>query len=43
MAIGQVLIDCRESAEASRRLIDLAVAGGGKDNVTVVVASYTFS
>jgi PPM family protein phosphatase len=41
-AIRQVLIDCRESAEACRRLVDLALAAGGKDNVTVVVASYTF-
>ena len=40
--ICQVLIDCRESAEACRRLVDLALAGGGRDNVTVVVASYTF-
>ena len=40
--IRQVLIDCRESAEACRRLIDLALAGGGKDNVTVVVATFTF-
>ena len=41
-AIRQVLIDYRESAEACRRLVDLALAAGGKDNVTVVVASYTF-
>jgi protein phosphatase len=41
--IRQVLIDCRQSAEACRRLVDLALAAGGKDNVTVVVASYTFS
>ena len=41
-AIRQVLIDSRESAEACRRLVDLALAAGGKDNVTVVVASYTF-
>ncbi len=40
--IRQVLIDCRESAEACRRLVDLALAGGGKDNVTVVVATFTF-
>jgi serine/threonine protein phosphatase PrpC len=42
-AIGPVLADCRESAETCRRLIDLALARGGKDNVTVVVASYSFS
>ncbi|MQA29076.1 MAG: SpoIIE family protein phosphatase [Luteitalea sp.] len=41
--ICQALIDCRESAEACRRLVDLALAAGGRDNVTVVVASYTFS
>ena len=40
--ICQVLIDCRQSAEACRRLIDLALAAGGKDNVTVVVATYAF-
>jgi PPM family protein phosphatase len=39
----QVLIDCRESAAACRRLIDLALAGGGKDNVTVVVATFKFA
>ena len=39
--IRQVLVDCRQSAEACRRLVDLALAAGGKDNVTVVVASYT--
>jgi PPM family protein phosphatase len=42
-AIRQVLIDCRESAPACRRLIDLALAGGGRDNVTAVVATCTFS
>jgi len=40
--ICQVLVECRESAEACRRLVDLALAAGGRDNVTVVVASYTF-
>jgi protein phosphatase len=40
--LRQVLIDRRESAEACRRLVDLALAAGGKDNVTVVIASYTF-
>jgi serine/threonine protein phosphatase PrpC len=42
-AIRQVLIESRESAEASRRLVDVALARGGRDNVTVVVAAYTFS
>jgi serine/threonine protein phosphatase PrpC len=41
--IRQTLIECRESAEACGRLIDLALASGGRDNVTVVIASYTFS
>ena len=42
-AIRRSLIECRESAEACRRLLDLALARGGRDNVTVVIASYTFS
>jgi serine/threonine protein phosphatase PrpC len=41
--IRQVLIDCRESAQACRHLVDFALAAGGKDNVTVVVASYSLS
>ena len=41
--IRQVLIDCHESAEACRRLVDLALAAGGKDNVTAVVATFTFT
>jgi PPM family protein phosphatase len=40
--IRQVLIDCHESADACRRLVDLALAAGGRDNVTVVVATFTF-
>lgn len=42
-AIRRSLMECRESAEACRCLIDLALARGGKDNVTAVIASYTFS
>jgi serine/threonine protein phosphatase PrpC len=42
-SIRQALIDCRESADACRRLVDLALEGGGRDNVTVIVASYAFS
>jgi protein phosphatase len=42
-AIRRVLIECRESAEACRCLVDLALTRGGTDNVTVVVANYTFS
>jgi len=39
--IRQVLMDCGRAADACRSLVDLALAAGGKDNVTVVVASYT--
>jgi PPM family protein phosphatase len=42
-SIRRVLIECHESSEACRRLVDLALAGGGKDNVTVVVATFTFT
>ena len=41
-AICRTLIECRDSADACRRLVDLALTGGGRDNVTVVVASYRF-
>jgi PPM family protein phosphatase len=41
--IRRVLVECHPSEEACRRLVDLALERGGKDNVTVVVASYTFS
>jgi PPM family protein phosphatase len=39
-AIRQVLIGCRDSADACQQLVDLALAGGGTDNVTAVVAGY---
>jgi len=42
-AIREVLIEYRDSAEACLRLVDLALANGGRDNVTVIVASCTFS
>ena len=41
--IRQVLMECPISADACRRLVDLALERGGKDNVTVVLAGYTFS
>ena len=42
-AICRVLVECADSAAACRNLVDLALAAGGRDNVTVVVSSYTFS
>jgi PPM family protein phosphatase len=42
-AIREALIERREPAEACRRLIDLALANGGRDNITAIVASCTFS
>jgi len=41
--ICRVLAECADSAAACRSLLDLALAAGGRDNVTVVVAGYTFS
>jgi protein phosphatase len=41
--ICRVLVESPDSAEAGRRLVDAALARGGRDNVTVVVAAYTFS
>jgi serine/threonine protein phosphatase PrpC len=42
-AIRQTLMQSRGAPDACQRLIDLALAGGGRDNVTAVVATYTFS
>jgi PPM family protein phosphatase len=39
-AIAQVLGNHLDPQEASDRLVDLALSGGGPDNVTVVVAQY---
>src|SRR6185369_12911942 len=41
-AIREMLIDCRDSAAACRQLVDLALANGGRDNITVIVASCAF-
>jgi protein phosphatase len=42
-AIREVLIERPGSADACRRLIDLALANGGRDNITAIVASCSFS
>jgi protein phosphatase len=41
--IGSALHDNRSSSEVCQSLINLALEGGGKDNVTVVVARYEIS
>jgi len=40
--IGRVLVERRDSKDACQRLVDLALEHGGKDNVTVIVATYSF-
>lgn len=40
--IAAVLIDAKSSETACQALVDLALAGGGKDNITVVLARYRF-
>ena len=40
--IAAVLADANSSQAACQALIELALAGGGKDNITVVVARYRF-
>lgn len=40
--IAAVLADAKSSQAACRRLIDLALGGGGGDNITVVLARYRF-
>ena len=39
--IAKALAAAPRSSEACTRLVDLALAGGGKDNITVIVAGYT--
>jgi PPM family protein phosphatase len=39
-AIAEVLQASKPSADACRKLVDLALEAGGKDNVTVVLARY---
>jgi protein phosphatase len=39
-SIRAILLERRESDDACRRLVDLALDHGGKDNITVVVATY---
>ena len=39
-AVAAVLAASRSSAQACRRLVDLALEAGGKDNVTVVLGRY---
>jgi len=41
--IAAVLADANSSQAACEALIDLALAGGGKDNITVVLARYRFN
>lgn len=41
--IAAVLADANSSQAACQALIDLALAGGGQDNITVVLARYRFS
>jgi PPM family protein phosphatase len=40
--IGSVLEDSDSAQSGCRKLVELALAGGGRDNVTVVVARYSF-
>ncbi len=42
-SIRGVLLECPGAAEACRRLVDMALDRGGRDNVTVVTATYTFT
>ncbi|HEV7473626.1 MAG TPA: protein phosphatase 2C domain-containing protein [Pyrinomonadaceae bacterium] len=41
-SIAAVLTESRSSATACQALINLALAGGGRDNITVVLARYHF-
>jgi protein phosphatase len=39
--IASVLASSESSGEACRRLVDIALENGGKDNITVVLARYS--
>ena len=40
--IAKTLLATQSSSEACSRLVQLALDGGGRDNITVIVAAYTF-
>jgi protein phosphatase len=42
-AIERVLRRIETPGEACRELVDLALEAGGKDNITVIVARYSFA
>jgi serine/threonine protein phosphatase PrpC len=40
--IARTLLATQSSSEACARLVQRALDGGGRDNITVIVAAYTF-